>query len=266
MPARSKTISFNRGADGVFGLFRRKTADTVPDLVIGGRRVEVAVVRNAKARRISLRADAVHGVVRLTMPPRAPIRDGLALINAQHGWIAARVTTWPRPLPFVPGAAIPFEGGELRLDWDEANPRGVHQVGTVLRAGGPRSTLAGRTTRWLRAQALDRLDSETRALAATAGQSVAAVSVRDPASRWGSCSSTGAITYSWRLVLAPVWIRQSVVAHEVAHLVHHNHGPEFWALARKLADVAPATSKRWLTAHGAGLHWVGRSAATPQVI
>ena len=133
----------------MFGLFRRKTSDAVPDIDIGGRQIAVAVVRNARARRISLRADAVHGVVRLTLPPRAPIRDALALLDAQRGWIAARVTSWPRPLPFVPGARIPFEGGELLLDWDETNARGVRQIGTTLYVGGPRSTLSGRTTRWL---------------------------------------------------------------------------------------------------------------------
>ena len=243
----------------MFGLFRRKTPDAVPDIDIGGRQVAVAVVRNARARRISLRADAVHGVVRLTLPPRAPIREGLALLDAQRGWIAARVTSWPRPQPFVPGARIPFEGNELLLDWHEDHPRGVRRMDTALRVGGPLSTLSGRTTRWLRAQALDRLEPETRALAAAAGKPVGVVSVRDPASRWGSCSSTGAIAYSWRLILAPAWIRQSVVAHEVAHLVHHNHGPDFWALARSLADVDPGTSRRWLIAHGAALHWVGRA-------
>ena len=257
-PARSKIISSSPGANPMFGLFRRKTPDAVPDIDIGGRQVAVAVVRNARARRISLRADAVHGVVRLTLPPRAPIRDALALLDAQHGWIAARVTSWPRPLPFAAGALFPVERGQVLLDRHEPKARGVRQIGTTLYVGGPRSTLSGRTTRWLRTQALDRLEPETRALAAAAGRSVGTVSVRDPASRWGSCSSTGAIAYSWRLILAPAWIRQSVVAHEVAHLVHHNHGPDFWALARSLADVDPGTSRRWLTAHGAALHWIGR--------
>ena len=246
----------------VFGLFRRKPADALPDLELAGRRVAVAVTRNARARRISLRADAVHGVVRLTLPPRTPLREGAALIAAQHDWLTVRIAAWPAPLPFEPGALIPFEGGDLILDWDDAHPRGVRHSGTALRIGGPPNTLPGRTTRWLRAQALDRLDRETRALAAQIGKPVGAVSVRDPASRWGSCATNGAIAYSWRLILAPAWVRQSVVAHEVAHLAHHNHGPEFWALVRQLADVAPGTSKRWLTAHGAGLHWVGRSAAS----
>lgn len=259
MPARLKTISSPAPGSCVFDLFRRNVPNTVPDLDIGGRRVAVAVARNARARRISLRADSVHGVLRLTLPLRTPMRDGMALIEAQHSWIASKVTRWPRPLPFEPGVLIPFEGGELLLDWAESNPRAIRQTGATLRAGGPVSTLAGRTTRWLRAQALDRLDRETRLLAARVGKPVAGVAVRDPASRWGSCSSSAAIAFSWRLILAPVWVRQSVVAHEVAHLVHHNHGADFWALARTLADVDPPTSRRWLAANGATLHWIGRN-------
>lgn len=243
----------------MFELFRRKAPDTLPDLDIEGRRIAVAIVRNPRARRISLRADSVNGVIRLTLPPRAPLRDGIALLTSHHGWIAARVIGWPCAQPFVPGAQIPFEGSTLALVWSTENPRNIRQFDMVLRAGGPESTLAGRTTRWLRAQALDRLDRETRALALTIGATVSNVAVRDPASRWGSCSSTGTIAYSWRLILAPAWIRQSVVAHEVAHLHHHNHGAAFWALARSLADVDPVQSRRWLATHGASLHWIGRS-------
>ncbi|MGL4543531.1 MAG: M48 family metallopeptidase [Polymorphobacter sp.] len=242
----------------MFGLLRRPPADRIPDLEIGGRRVAVTVVRNARSRRITLRADAVSGVVRLTLPARAPLREAAVLLDAQRDWLRDKVAAWPRALPFVPGASIPFEGGSLSLFWDESHPRGIRRFGDTLLAGGPLPTLSGRTTRWLRTEALQRLDSETRALADRIGKPVTQVSIRDPASRWGSCSSSGAIGFSWRLVLAPEWVRQSVVAHEVAHLEHHNHGADFWALARALAVVDPVRSRRWLAANGAALHWIGR--------
>ncbi len=232
----------------------------LPPLTIAGRVVPVALVRNARARHLTLRADAVAGEVRLTLPPRTKLGEATAFLATQHAWLAARVVGWPRPLPFVAGAAIPFEGGTLTLDWSPAHRRGVARDGDRLRVGGEASTLPGRVTRWLRAQALATLTRETHALAATHGLTVARVAVRDPAARWGSCSTArGRIGYSWRLILAPPDVRRSVVAHEVAHLVHPNHGPAFWTLAAALGDGDPAPHRRWLARHGAGLHWVGRN-------
>ena len=107
--------------------------------------------------------------------------------------------------------------------------------------------------RWLKAQALARLETETRDLAAKAEVQVKRVGVGDPSSRWGSCSSSGTIRYSWRLIMAPEFVRRATVAHEVAHLVHMNHGPDFWSLCR---DLCPRMeeAKRWLKRNGTMLH------------
>ena len=86
------------------------------------------------------------------------------------------------------------------------------------------------------------------------------ISLRDTSSRWGSCSSTGALNFSWRLILAPPDVLDYLAAHEVAHIVHMNHSPMFWKLARRLypdTDRAEA----WLRAHGADLHRFGAEAA-----
>ena len=85
------------------------------------------------------------------------------------------------------------------------------------------------------------------------------VAIGDPRGRWGSCASSGAIRYSWRLILAPRFVRRATVAHEVAHRVHMNHGPAFHALVAELWTKAIRRDRaRWLRAHGAALHWVGR--------
>jgi predicted metal-dependent hydrolase len=117
--------------------------------------------------------------------------------------------------------------------------------------------------RWLQAEALADLTSSTRRFAALIDREVAQVRIGDPRGRWGSCAAprpgeAARIAYSWRLMLAPAFVRDNVVAHEVAHLVHHNHSPAFHALHASLDPHAPAT-KRWLARHGAGLHWVGRA-------
>jgi predicted metal-dependent hydrolase len=225
-----------------------------------GRAIAVEIRRSPRARRLTLRADAVRGVIRVAVPPRARLAEAERFVAAHHGWIAARVGGWPVALPFAAGAAIPFDGGRLLLDWAADHPRGVRRDGDRLVLGGPPATVPGRTLRWLRAAALADLAPATAALAATLGRT-ATVAVRDPASRWGSCSASGAITYSWRLILAPRSVRQSVVAHEVAHLIHPNHGRDFWRLAAALTTSDLAAARGWLKANGAALHWVGRAAS-----
>ena len=126
-----------------------------------------------------------------------------------------------------------------------------------LLAGGPVEGLRGRVLRWLKARALERLEAETREYAAKAGVMASRVGVGDPVSRWGSCASSGAIRYSWRLILAPEFVRRATVAHEVAHLVHMNHGPAFHALVADLLGTDPAPARAWLRREGAGLHRVG---------
>ena len=92
-----------------------------------------------------------------------------------------------------------------------------------------------------------------RALAGRLGAHVAAVTVRDPRSRWGSCSSRGRISYSWRLLLAPERVLDHVVAHEVCHLLRPDHSPAFWALVREV-DPGTDAARRWLREHGPRLH------------
>ena len=104
------------------------------------------------------------------------------------------------------------------------------------------------------------LSEETREFAEKAGVSVPSVGVGDPVSRWGSCAASGAIRYSWRLILAPAFVRRATVAHEVAHRIHMNHSPRFHALVAELLESDPAPARRWLRAHGSALHWFGRAA------
>lgn len=240
--------------------FRRNDPALPDTLTIGERVVPVLIVRHPRTRRLTLRADAIGGVIRITVPARARLADAQALLDAHRGWIAARVAAWPWPLPLVPEARVPFDGGELQLDWSPQYPRGVMRDGATLRLGGSAATVPGRTLRWLRAEALHSLELPTRALATRLDRPLARVAVRDPAARWGSCTggSAPAIGYSWRLILAPEWVRHSVVAHEAAHLVHPNHGTAFWQLATELNGGDPAPARAWLAKHGAALHWVGR--------
>jgi predicted metal-dependent hydrolase len=218
----------------------------------------IEVVRHARARKARLSVDPVSGRVRLTLPPRAPVKKALIWATEHQPWIDAQRARLPQPRPFAPGAVIPLGDAAVTIDWDAARPRKVALAGDLLICGGPREGLSRRIELWLKRAALELLSEETAACAERAGVTVAGVSIGDPKGRWGSCASSGTIRYSWRLLFAPDVVRRSTVAHEVAHRVHMNHGPAFHALASALDDGDPATSRAWLRRNGAGLHWFGR--------
>lgn len=222
---------------------------------------DIEVVRHPRARSMRLSVDPASGRVRLTIPKRGSERAALKWAAGQHDWIAARRAELPLPRPFVPGAVVPVFGESLRLVHDGAARRSVKRTATTLVCGGPADAFGGRIEHWLRSEARRVLEAETLTLADSAGITVTSVSVGDPRSRWGSCSSSGAIRYSWRLILAPPFVLQSTVAHELAHRRHMNHGPDFHALERDLLGADPANARQWLRAHGASLHWFGRSSA-----
>jgi predicted metal-dependent hydrolase len=221
---------------------------------------DIEVIRHARARRARLSVDPASGRVRLTLPRRAALGPALAWAEEKQGWIAAQQAKLPEPRPFVPGARLPFGDTELTIDWQADRPRTVRRDGDRLVCGGPLDGLARRVTAWLKREALAVLSEETRGAAERAGVRVTAVAVGDPRGRWGSCTASGSIRYSWRLILAPGFVLRSTVAHEVAHRVHMHHGPQFHAFAAELSGEDDAAAHAWLRRNGAALHWIGRAA------
>ena len=214
----------------------------------------VALDFSPRARRLRLRVDPRTRGLRLTIPPRISERRALAWAAEHEDWARRALAALPEPVALRPGGTVPYRGEELLIDWDPARPRTVRREPGRLVVGGPLDSLEARIVRWLRAEAQGLLAAETRALAEAAGLAPKRIGVGDPVSRWGSCASSGNIRYSWRLVLAPDFVRRSTVAHELAHLVHMNHGPDFHALAARILGADPKPARLWLRRHGAGLH------------
>jgi len=211
------------------------------------------LVRHAAARCLRLRVDPRDGSVRLTIPRRASLRDAYRWVEEQRPWIEAELARHPPRRRFRPGLSVPVAGASVMLVHDPA-ARAVRRRGDTLVVGGPAETFEARVLRWLKAEARRLLDAETRALAAANGLAVRRVGIGDPRSRWGSCSAAGDIRYSWRLILAPDFVRRGTVAHEVAHLMHMNHGAGFRALEAALLGSDPLAGRDWLRRQGAELH------------
>ena len=221
----------------------------------------VEVIRSPRARRMRLAVDPRSGRVKLTLPKRTALRDGVQWAGEQSDWISRESAKLPQAQPIVPGMMICIGGDIVRLDWAEHYSRIPKRVGDTLCVGGALSELSPRTLRWLKREALRLLDAETREIGARAGVSIGKVGIGDPVSRWGSCTSTGDIRYSWRLILMPADVRRATVAHEVAHRIHMNHGAAFHALTAEIYGADPKPAQLWLKAHGAALHWFGRAVA-----
>lgn len=230
-----------------------------PSLAAEVEGLPLVVQENARARRISIRLCAATRCVRLTLPPGASRVRAAAFLDEQRPWIRSQAALrLPAPIPFAPGAVIPFQDGILKLA--TGTGRTATREGDRLLVPGTGELFAGRVRRWLQAEALRLLEPETRALAARLGMPVQSVGTGDYRSRWGSCAQgpNGArIAYSWRLVLAPTHVRRAVVAHEVAHLAQPDHGPDFWCLATELLGEPHAAARKWLRDHGPDLHGAG---------
>lgn len=204
---------------------------------------------NPRARRLLLRIDAAARTVELVLPRGIPAEHGLKFLEAQRGWIAARLDALPRQVPFAEGMVVPVFGVPHRIR-RVADPAAAPVTITdgEIRVRGEPAHLPRRVRDHLAHLAARELAHRARDYAARIDKRVARVTVRDTKSRWGSCSSTGNLSFSWRLVFAPETVADYVVAHEVAHLAEMNHGPRFWKLVRSLTPDT-ATPRAWLKRH-----------------
>jgi predicted metal-dependent hydrolase len=204
-----------------------------------------------------LRFDEKRQLLKLTHPRGLSRKTALGWAATQREWVGAQIERAQSAEPFANGAVVPIDGQDVRLCWSQAAPRTPRLAHGCLVAGGPEAGFAARIERFLRRLALETLSLETAEIAAAAAKRPVAVSVGDAATRWGSCSSAGRIRYSWRLILVPASARRFVVAHEVAHLEHLNHGPDFKALERKLFGGDVAAAKALLRRLGPRLKRIG---------
>jgi len=230
--------------------------------------IVVSLRRLASARRFTLRVRFAARDAVLTMPARASLREARDFAERHAAWIASRLNRLPETIPFAQGSVVPLRGVDHALVhrpgargpvWIEA------AAGDALASGGPDLALCvsgqpehfhRRVRDYLKREARRDLESCVERHARALGLAPRGVGLRDPVSRWGSCSATGSLNFSWRLVMAPPFVLDYLAAHEVAHLVHLDHSRRFWALARRLCADADR-AEGWLAAHGAHLHKYG---------
>ncbi len=218
-------------------------------LQLGGGPATVCWRRSATARRVTLRIDARKGQVVVTLPMRAARAAGVALLNHHADWVAEHLAALPAPAVFADGGSVTLDGTELSIRHAPAAVGGAWLEDGALHVAGEADFLARRVHDFLRAEAKRRFAIQATEKAAAAGLTPRRVTVKDTRTRWGSCSPDGVLMFCWRLVMAPPFVQDYVVAHEVAHLRHMNHGAAFWALTDTLSPHR-AAAVAWLHEQG----------------
>jgi predicted metal-dependent hydrolase len=241
-------------------LYRRPSEPSAININFDDEVYLVRVRRHRQARRYTLRIHAATREVLLTMPPRGSLKEARDFAEKHGGWIAARIGRLPAPAPFAPGVTVPLRGVDHRIVHRPGN-RGTVWVEPdggecMLCVAGEEPHVARRVRDFLKREAKADLEAASRAAADRLGVRIKRVSIRDQSSRWGSCSTTGVLSYSWRLILAPPFVLDYLAAHEVAHLVEMNHSRRFWRLVERICPHVTG-AKTWLDVHGTNLHRYG---------
>ena len=218
-------------------------------LIVARREIPLVVSRNPRARRIILRLDGLSGDVRLVLPKRTALRDGLDFAKQKADWLIAQIDARPPRVPFAKGAVVPVLGADHVIRHLPGARRGVWREDGTIYVSGFAEHMARRVGDFLKAEAQSEIAPRARAKAAVIEREIRRIGIRHMTSRWGSCGSDGALCFCWRLILAPEAVLDYVVAHEVAHLRYMNHGPRFWAVVARLTPDAEG-ARAWLKAHG----------------
>lgn len=225
-----------------------------PVVEIGGRALPIELSRNPRAKRLTLRLAPDGSAVRITLPHWCRSADAVAFAHARRAWLETQLAKVPEPRDPAREGRLLYRGSEIAIDWSESAPRKPRLDGATLAVGGARDGMTRRLQRWLESEALRLFAQDAAGYCARARLAPAEVRLTRARRRWGSCSSEGVVRLNWRLVQAPDSVRRSVVAHEVAHLVHFDHSPGFHALLDRLYEDDIHAANAWLTRHGRTLY------------
>ena len=237
---------------------RKPLAPETRTLAVGNRAMPLTIREHPRSTRITLRIEPGARGLSLTVPVglrRSEIDD---FLDRHQGWLLTRLARFPQSEPYLrPGSGIMLRGVRHHIE-HTGSLRGVTEAvlregRAVLRISGMEEHTGRRIVAFLKKEARRDLEAAVRLHAQGVAKPVKSITMKDTRSRWGSCSWDGNLSFSWRIVMAPPFVIDYLAAHEVAHLDQMNHGPEFWALCRRLCPRTDE-AKAWLKRHGSQLH------------
>jgi len=225
------------------------------------------VFTTTSGEKIPVRIVTRRGIRNITLRPKtSPVREihiskpwltrdaaALNFLESKRRWVERIFSRAPTRVQLWPGDEIEFLGRRVVLIHDPSRHSNLLDMphGRMIVGGG-----ADMFERRVRDVIKREFLSAVRAMIRTAPRELwpARIALRDTTTRWGSCSTTGTMSFSWRLAFAPVDVMRYVVMHELAHMRHMDHSPAFWATVGQLYGFGVERAKRWLTKNGAQLH------------
>ena len=223
---------------------------------VAGRELPLRVVENARAKRLTLRIDAGGQALRVTVPPGLRPSEVDRFLDRHRDWLELKLARLPDRPQVRAGVKIPLRGTP-HLIVHRPGKRGTVAVACedgapALHVHGEEAHLPRRLADFLKREARRDIEPLVAKHTASVGRRAKAIRFKDTSSRWGSCTADGALSFSWRIMMAPPAVIDYLVAHEVAHLKEMNHGPDFWALCRGLCPRTEE-ARAWLKRNGAAL-------------
>ncbi len=243
-----------RGLENFLSRRARPPRELREELALPSGPLPLLVRPHNTARRMTLRLSPDGREARVTVPLGVPLREGSLFARSRIDWLMRQRAAAPQTAELAHGDSLPFRGSELRIEWSSAASRRPIIAQDRLLLGGPRDGLSRRIQRWLEAEALDLCRADLHEYCGAAGVATPDLRLSRATRRWGSCSTSGTVRINWRLIMAPDAVRRSVVAHEVAHLVHFDHSPAFHALLTRLYGPGLPAADRWLKHQGRSLY------------
>ncbi len=229
------------------------------EIDIDGRAAPLIARVNRRAKRLILKVDPTAGEIHVTAPSKRALPEAIAFARARSAWIATQLDDALLARPFEPGAYALLRGRRHLIVHASETRRPVQVEDAPmprLIVGGAPAHLNRRLIDWMKREARKDLSAAVSRYCKELGVQRRSISIRDPRSRWGSCSSEGAISFSWRLIMTPPEILDYVAAHECVHLIHMDHSPRFWRQVKALGIDARA-AEDWFDDHGATLFAYG---------
>jgi predicted metal-dependent hydrolase len=230
---------------------------------VGNLTVPLRIVENARANRMTLRIEAGGRGLKITIPHGLKPSDVQKFLTRHQTWLEEKLAKYCDTPTLTAGMSIAIRGVPHIIHHDPSKRGSVQQSGSdngaILTVYGDVTAIGKRVSDFLKKQAKRDIEPLALELALKCTKKIKTIRFKDTKSRWGSCSSSGNLSFSWRIMMAPPFVISYLVAHEVAHLTQMNHGSHFWALCQKLCDDLGCdmnNAKTWLKTHGMSLQMI----------
>lgn len=226
---------------------------------IGARSVPLVARVNRRAKRLIVKVDPVAGEILVTAPSQKSVPEAIRFASDRQEWIASQLDDSLRAREFAEGMRIPYRGIMHKIV-RSGGPRAPVCVETYpepsICVGGDAAHINRRIVDWMKREARSILNERVDHYCRQLNKQRRIIRIRDTRTRWGSCTSDGVLSFSWRLIMAPTEMLDYVAAHECTHLIHMDHSPAFW---RQLAGLGIDARKaaNWFDEKGGELFSYG---------